>query len=154
MKPITKYILLTISAGTALFMACTKQPPQGYLGNKFFYLSNPFIGIKGRVTTSPPLQVDGSSLPITVNLLAIRGSFVAGKPTDGLTKQYEMPIFLGEVTPADSTPALLARKLGTAMYKPFNVNPNGGRLELTPATAMVDTGTYDFDIQVVNIRAS
>ncbi|WP_324009107.1 hypothetical protein, partial [Parvimonas sp. D9] len=40
------------------------------------------------------------------------------------------------------------------MYKPFNVNPLGGRLELTPATALIDTGTYNFDIEVSNIRGS
>jgi hypothetical protein len=155
MKPITKYILLIISTGAALFVACTKQPPQGYLGNKFFYLSSPFVGVKGRVTISAaPLQVDNSSLPITVNLVALRSSSAAGKPTDALTKTYEIPIFLGEVTPADSTPELLAKKLGTAQYKPFNVNSNGGRLELSPATAFVDTGTYEFDIEVKNIRAS
>ena len=86
-------------------------------------------------------------------MTAIR-SVGSSKPTDALTKQYEIPIYLGEVTPQDSTPALLAKKLGTAMYKPFNVNPVGGRLELSPATAFVDTGTYDFDIQVQNIRGS
>jgi len=43
-------------------------------------------------------------------------------------------------------------KAGTAMYKPFNVNSIGGRLELSPATALADTGTYDFDIQVSNIK--
>lgn len=153
MKPITRSILLTFCAGAALFMACTKQPPQGYIGSKFFYLSNPFAGIKGRVTTSAPLQADNSTMPITVTMTAIR-SVGSSKPTDALTKQYEIPIYLGEVTPQDSTPALLAKKLGTAMYKPFNVNPVGGRLELSPATAFVDTGTYDFDIQVQNIRGS
>jgi len=154
MKPITKYILSSACLATALFMACTKQPPQGYLGNKFFYLSSPFVGVKGRTTTSAPLQVDNSSLPITVNLTAIRSTSSSGKPTDALTKTYEIPVYLGEVTPADSTPELLAKKLGTAMYKPFNVNPNGGRLELSPATAFVDTGVYEFDIEVKNIRST
>ena len=136
----------------ALAAACTKNPGEGFLGNKFYYLSNPFTGIKGRVTTSVPIQADGSTYPLNVKLLEVRNR--AGQATDALTKQYEIPIYKGEVTPADSTPALLAQKIGTAMYMPFNVNSNGGRLELTPATAMVDTGTYDFDVEVSNMRGT
>lgn len=144
--------IIAITGLFILFTACTKNPGEGFLGNKFYYLSNPFTGIKGRVTTSVPIQADGSTYPLTVKLLAVRDR--AGQATDVLTKQYEIPIYKGEVTPADSTPALLAQKIGTAMYAPFNVNSNGGRLELTPATAMVDTGTYDFDIEVSNIKGA
>lgn len=144
---------LALVCGLALLAAaCTKNPGEGFLGNKFYYLSNPFTGIKGRVTTSVPIQADGSSYPLGVKLLEVRDR--AGKPTDVLSKQYEIPIYKGEVTPADSTPALLAQKIGTAMYTPFNVNSNGGRLELTPATAMIDTGTYDFDIEVSNVKGA
>jgi hypothetical protein len=132
--------------------ACTKKPMEGFLGNKFFYLSNPFTGIKGRVTTSAPLQVDGSTNPIYVKLLAIRN--LAGKEAVEMSKLYEIPIYKGEVTPQDSTPQLLSLKLGTAQYKPFNVNSLGGRLELTPATALLDTGSYTFDIEVSNMRGS
>ncbi len=151
MKPIHKYI----SAAAIILVtgyACSKKPSEGFLGNKFYYLSNPFVGIKGRVTTSVPIQADGSSNPLEVKLLEVRDR--AGKVTDALTKEYEIPIYKGEVTPADSTPALLALKLSTALYRPFNINSIGGRLELTPATSYVDTGTYDFDIEVRNIAGA
>ncbi len=151
MKPIYKYI----SAAAIILVtgyACTKKPAEGFLGRTFFYLSNPFVGAKGRVVTSVPIQADGSSNPLYVKLLEVRTR--DGKPTDALTKEYEIPIYKGEVTPQDSTPQLLAAKLGTAMYRPFNVNSIGGRLELTPATALVDTGLYDFDIEVSNIRGA
>jgi len=145
-------ILCAASLFLVAAYACTKKPMEGFLGTKFFYLSNPFTGIKGRVTTSAPLQADGSTNPITVKLLSIRN--LAGKEADELNKTYEIPIYKGEVTPQDSTPQLLALKLGTAMYKPFNINSLGGRLELTPATALLDTGTYTFDVEVSNIRGS
>jgi hypothetical protein len=152
MKSASIYILTGLCAMIIISTGCTKQPQEGFLGNKFFYLSNPFTGTKGRVVTSVPIQADGSTYPLTVKLLAVRNR--AGQVTDILTKEYEIPIYKGEVTPADSTPELLAAKLGTAMYKPFNVNANGGRLELSPATAYADTGTYDFDIQVTNMKGS
>ncbi len=145
-------IICIVSIALALTYACTKKPQEGFLGNTFFYLSNPFVGIKGRVTTSAPIQADGSTNPLTVKLLSIRN--LAGKEADELKKTYEIPIYKGEVTPQDSTPQMLALKLGTAMYKPFNVNALGGRLELTPATALLDTGTYVFDVEVSNIRGA
>ncbi|MES2005890.1 MAG: hypothetical protein V4450_15335 [Bacteroidota bacterium] len=152
MKTTNKYTILTALLTTLVVMACTKKPGEGFLGNQFYYLANPFTGIKGRVTTSVPIQADGSSNPLNVQLLEMRNR--AGQVTALLSKEYEIPIYKGEVTPADSTPELLANKLGTAMYKPFNVNSIGGRLELTPATAYVDTGYYDFDIQVSNIAGA
>ncbi len=152
MKFRTLYFAASICAAMAMFAACTKNPGEGFLGNKFFYLSNPFTGVKGRVTTSVPIQADGSSNPLYVKLLAVRTR--AGAATDALTRLYEIPIYKGEVTPADSTPELLAKKLSTDMYAPFNVNSIGGRLELTPATAFVDTGMYDFDIEVSNIKGA
>lgn len=146
-----KYCFVALAIIVAGY-ACSKKPSEGFLGNKFYYLSNPFVGIKGRVTTSVPIQADGSTNPLYVKLLQVRNR--AGQVTDALTKEYEIPIYKGEVTPQDSTPQLLAAKLGTAMYKPFNINSIGGRLELTPASALVDTGLYDFDIEVSNIRGS
>lgn len=154
MKNIFKIVLGGVCGGVLLFAACSKKPAEGYLGVKFFYLSNPFVSPKGRLTTSAPLQVDNSTLPITVNLTAIRGSSVAGKPTDKLSQLYDIPVFLGEVFPTDTTLEMVQKKLGTAKYKPFNVNANGGRLELTPATTFVDTGTYEFDIEVKNAKGS
>jgi len=152
MKKTFNYFL-PLSFFTLLFlMGCSKKPDEGFLGNRFYYLSNPFIGIKGRVTTSVPIQADGSSNPLNVRLLEVRNR--AGQPVDVLTKEYEIPIYNAEVTPLDSTLEMLAKKLGVANYRPFNVNSIGGRLELTPATAYVDTGSYDFDIEVSNIRGS
>lgn len=148
MKLKYKYISL-VAILFVLCYGCEKKPSEGFLGNRFFYLSNPFVGIKGRVTTSVPIQADGSTNPLYVKLLEVRNN--AGQKTDVLSKEYEIPIYKGEVTPQDSTLELLATKLGTAMYKPFNVNSIGGRLEITPASALVDTGTYDFDIEVSNM---
>lgn len=152
MKFRTIYFLAGICVTIMMATSCTKDPGEGFLGNQFFYLSNPFTGIKGRVTVSVPLQADGSSAPLNVKLLAVRKR--DGQLTDALTKLYEIPIYKGEVTPADSTPELLAKKLGTKMYAPFNVNSIGGRIELTPATAFVDTGMYDFDVEVSNVKGS
>ncbi|MEI6950229.1 hypothetical protein V9K67_23815 [Paraflavisolibacter sp. H34] len=144
-----RYILFGSLMATA-FAGCSKVH-EGFLSNKLFYRANPFTAVKGRVTTSAPLEADGSSQPLQVKLLAIRS--LSGKSVEALTKEYEIAVYKAEVRSTDTTLDQLKTKLGTALYKPFNVNAVGGRLEVTPASAFVDTGTYDFDIEVSNVRS-
>ncbi|WP_276486096.1 hypothetical protein [Paraflavitalea pollutisoli] len=143
-----------ITAATALVVTlwgCNKDDV-GFLSDRLFYRANPFTAAKGRVTTSAPLETDGSTQALTVKLLAVRDK--TGAVTDVLSKEYEIPIYKGEILFSDSTLDMLSKKLGTAMYKPFNVNELGGRLEVTPASMFVDTGIYDFDVQASNVKGT
>lgn len=133
-------------------LCCCEKKDEGFLSNKLFYRANPFPASKGRVTTSAPLEVDGSTQTVMVKLLAVRDK--TGAIADKLTKEYEIPVYKGEIRSTDTTLALVSQKLGTAMYKPFNINEVGGRIEVTPASMFVDTGTYEFDIEATNIKGS
>ncbi len=146
--------LLNITTVIALIvtLCCCNKKDEGFLSDKLFYRANPFNAAKGRVTTSAPLETDGSTQTLQVRLLAVRDK--TGAVTDVLSKEYEIPIYKGEIRPTDSTLGLLTQKLGTALYKPFNINEVGGRLEVTPASMFVDTGTYDFDIEASNIKGT
>jgi hypothetical protein len=143
-----RHIMLGVVISASLY-CCTKVQ-NGFLSNNIFYRTNPFPAVKGRVTTSFTIEADGSTQPLGAKLAAIRDR--NGNPADKLTKEYEIPIYKGEVLFTDTTLDMLKAKLGTAMYKPFNVNPIGGRLEVTPASVYADTGTYTMDIEVSNIR--
>ena len=143
--------ILIIPFCCILFLACEKTEI-GFLSDRLFYRTNPFVAIKGRVTTGLPMETDGSTAPLSVTLLSIRDR--SGQPAEKLTKEYEIPIYKGEVLPTDTTLEMLSKKLGTAMYKPFNVNAIGGRLEVTPASVYADTGNYTFDLNVSNIKGS
>lgn len=148
----SKYYLIFSLAVVGAWQACMKKPDVGFLGPNIIYLTNPFPGIKGRTTLSSALSTDGSTQPLTVKLLGVKNA--AGQATDVLSQEYEIPIYKGEITADDTTLALVSQKLGLAKYKPFNVNEIGGRMELTPATAFVATGTYSFDIEVSNVKGS
>ncbi|MEO5562850.1 MAG: hypothetical protein ABIR18_05425 [Chitinophagaceae bacterium] len=141
-------IILLVVCG--LFFYSCKKPETGFLSDRLFYRNNPFSATLGRVTTSLPIEADGSTVPLNVKLLAVRDK--NGAPATKLTTEYEIAIYKGEILATDTTLAQLSAKLGTAMYKPFNVNPIGGRLEVTPASVFADTGTYDFDIEVSNVK--
>ena len=143
-------ILLLIACG--LFFYSCKKPETGFLSDRLFYRNNPFAATMGRVTTGLPIEADGSTVPLNVKLVAVRDK--NGAPATKMTTEYEIAVYKGEVLPTDTTLAQLNAKLGVAKYKPFNVNPVGGRMEITPASVFVDTGTYDFDIEVSNVRGT
>jgi hypothetical protein len=136
----------------AVILCFCKKQDVGFLSDKLFYRANPLVAIKGRVTTSAPLEVDGSTQPLNVKLINIKGE--AGQNIEALTKEYEIAIYKAEIRATDTTLDMIKSKLGFANYKPFNVNSIGGRLEVTPASVFVDTGNYVFDIEVSNIRGA
>ena len=127
-----------------------KKPAEGYLSKVLVYNPKTLNAVKGRVTTSAALIVDGSTSPINVKLLAVR-NYYTKQPADSiLLKKYEIATYKAEITQNDTTPAQISAKIGKAMYPSFNINPLGGRIEVTPATNFIDTATYEFDIEVSN----
>jgi hypothetical protein len=141
--------LISLLLVIAVLESCSKPAP-GYLSKVLVYNPKTLNATKGRVTTSGALIVDGSTSPINVKLLGIRNFYTKQKADSILLKKFEIPIYKGEITQNDTTLAQLAPKLGTALYPVFNVNSIGGRIEISPASTFVDTGTYEFDINVTN----
>lgn len=130
-----------------------KKSEEGFLSENIFYRANPFIAPIGQVAYSAPLEVDGSTSPLSVKLLAIRDK-ATGKLADSLLVEREVTTFSGGITYEDSTVALLEKKMVKSQRKPFYVNPIGGRLELTPATTYINPGTYTIDLEVSNVRGT
>ncbi|HEV8287251.1 MAG TPA: hypothetical protein VGQ09_23240 [Chitinophagaceae bacterium] len=138
---------------TIIILGC-KKPAEGYLSKVLVYSPKTLVATKGRATTSAALLVDGSTSPINVELLTTRNYYTKQSADAILLKEYEIVTYTAEITQNDSTPEQVAAKVGKAMYSSFNVNPIGGRLEVTPATNFIDTGTYEFDILVTNPAGS
>jgi len=147
-----KWIYVFAALTTAALYGCLK-PEEGFLSNNIYYRANPFVATQGGITTSAPLETDGSTSPITVKLLAIRNK-ATGKSAEDLLKEREVQVYLKEVTAEDNTVEKLNAKLGKKMVKPVNINPVGGRIEVSQASEFVDTGTYTIDIEVSNVRGT
>lgn len=147
-----KVLTIIFFSTLVVTLCCCNKTEEGFLSDKLFYRANPFNAAKGRVSTSAPLETDGSTQSLHVKLLAVRDK--TGAVAQNMTKEYEIPVYKGEIRSTDSTLELLSKKLGTALYKPFDVNEVGGRLEVTPASMFVDTGIYEFDIEVSNIKGT
>lgn len=143
---------IAIVAG-GVVLGCNKPAP-GYLSKVLVYNPKTLVATKGRVTTSAALIVDGSTSPINVTLSGTRNFYTRQGANDILLKKFEIPVYKGEITQFDTALAQITPKLGTASYPVFNVNNIGGRIEISPASTFVDTGTYEFDISVTNPAGS
>jgi len=148
--------LKIITAGliaTIVISSCSK-PQEGYLSKVLTYSPQTLVATKGRTTVSAAMIVDGSTGPINVKLLQTRNFYTKQNADSILLKKYEIITYKAEITQNDSTVEQVQAKLGKDMYPSFRINPVGGRLEVTPATNFLDTGTYEFDVKVDNTAGS
>src|SRR5688572_12703271 len=109
-----KYKYLIFAVALVLAAWGCKKTEIGFLSDKLLYRSNPLTAIKGRVTTSAPLEADGSTQPMSVKLLDVRDA--SGKTATSLLTEHEIAIYRAEVRATDTTLVKLAAKLGTGMY--------------------------------------
>jgi hypothetical protein len=131
---------------------CSKVE-KGFLSDNLYYLENPLVTSQGSITVSSPLVVDGSTAPMTVELTKIVDE--SGKEVSAIFSKTDSILgFSGTVSYLDSTLPLLNAKLATTAAKPFSINPSGGRIQLTPATQYVPTGTYTISVKASNERGS
>ena len=146
-------VISIVSTAATIICSC-KKPTEGYLSKVIVYNPKTLVATKGRVTTSAALLVDGSSNPINVKLLGVRNFYTKQSADSLLLKKYEILTYTGEITQFDTTLELMNKKLSTGMYSAFNINSLGGRIEVSPASNFIDTGTYEFDIEVTNPAGS
>lgn len=147
------FFYLGLAAFAAIGIYGCSKVEKGFLSSNLYYIENPLVTTQGSITVSSSLLVDGSTTPMTVELTKIVDS--AGNDVESvLTKTDSIQGFSGSVSYLDSTLALLNAKITTTAAKPFSINPTGGRIQLTPATQFVPTGTYTVSVKATNVRGS
>lgn len=146
--------ILVIAAILFVGFAGCKKSETGFLSENVFYRSNPMVAEQGAVTYSTPLEVDGSTAPISVKLLDVRDKATGKSVIDSFLKEREITTFLGEITSADTSLEMINKKLTKKMVKPFNVGEIGGRLEFSAATKHLAAGTYEIDIEIKNVKGT
>jgi len=147
-----KISYLSILAAVAMTYGCAKVET-GFISDYMYYSPNPLIATQGNVTTSKSIELDGSSGPVTVKLLAVRNS-ATGKDAPEFLKEYMIQQFSAQITVADSTVALVNKKIQLKPSVPLTVGEIGGRIALSQATANIPTGDYVIDVQVSNAKGT
>jgi len=147
---ITSFIAVIALFG---FMLGCAKVEKGFISDYMYYSPNPLIATQGNVTNSKAIELDGTTGPVTVKLLAVR-NMDTGQPATDMLKEFTIKQFLGQITSADSTVALVNKKIVQKPALPLEVSEIGGRISLSQATAFVATGNYVIDVQVTNIKGT
>ncbi len=146
-----KFSALLLICGITVMYSCSKIE-KGFLSENLFYVENPFFVTQGVTSVSSSLVVDGSTVPLDVELLKITDK-ASGQNVDSIfLKPQELQVFTGSVSYTDSTVEGLRSKLKDSMVAPFSVNPQGGRLQFTGTSTFIPQGVYSIDIAVSNVR--
>jgi hypothetical protein len=133
-------------------LSCEKVKT-GYLSPALYYVQNPLVAARGANTVSGSLQVNGSTTPIHVDLMKVVDS--NGNRVDSLLAvKGSFPGFSDAVSAGDSTLDLLNKKIVPITAPAVSVSPEGGRIQVSPASKAVPMGTYTIDIKVSNPSGS
>jgi hypothetical protein len=144
-------LLSLLYVGLVIYGCTTVET--GFLSKNLYYIDNPLYTTQGTVTVSTSLVVDGSTLPMTIELTKVTNE--GGEDvTEMVSKPDSIIGFSGSITYADSTLALLNAKLVKTIAVPLSVNKTGGRIQLTPATKSIPTGEYDLSLKASNVRGT
>ncbi|MBS1663775.1 MAG: DUF5007 domain-containing protein [Bacteroidetes bacterium] len=149
MKSLYKYFLLA-----SVTIAACQKVTNGYLSSQVRYADNPIQIARGIVTQTNPVDADGSSAPVTYELLDIRDS-ATQKHADALFTNHQRYVFTGIFDPnVDTTIALLnsVRKLIDSPC--FDFNSHTGAFTFYNTTDSVPLGTYTYDIKATNEMGS
>lgn len=141
-----------IIALTAIVLAAgCADVETGFLSKNLYYIDNPLYSVQGTVTVSSSLSVDGSTMPMTIELIKVTDE-EGVDVTSMVSKPDSIIGFSGSISYADSTLALLNAKLIKTPAVPISVNRLGGRIQLTPATKSIPLGEYNLSLKASNSR--
>jgi len=152
MKKIFIISSLSVLALVGILLGC-KKVSKGFISDYMYYAPNPLIATQGNVVNSKAIELDGTTGPVKVKLLAVR-NMDTGQPAPDMLKEFTIKQFLGQITSADSTVALVNKKIVLKPALPLEISEIGGRISLSQATANVATGNYVIDVQVSNIKGT
>jgi len=146
----TLFIIAALCSGV---ISCTKAP-NGYLSSQIRYTDSPIQIQRGNVVQSNPVNSDGSSAPVTYELLDIRNA-TTHKHADSLYMPQQHYEFISLFNPAvDTTVALLNTHRKLVNGPCFDFNEHTGAFTFYQTTSNVPKGNYEFDIKATNQNGS
>ncbi|OJZ06268.1 MAG: hypothetical protein BGP15_11110 [Sphingobacterium sp. 40-24] len=143
------FIIGLAGLSLGLLNSC-KSDQIGYLSENIRYNVENLQVNQGAVVYTDAIVANGSTTPLTVNLLAVRNK-ETGELSTEFSKEHEISTYLAEITWRDTTLDLLNAKIGKAKYPPMMLNATGGRVGFTQATQFVTPGQYTIDVEVSNV---
>ena len=152
MKKTTKIVFIIITI-MSLGWACRKIEV-GFLSDNIRY-SNPLIKVeRGANYVSPALVSDGSTLPLKVELLAIRNKLTGEIATDLLTSHDVVTWTTPYDYKLDTIEANLRKKLTIVQEPALEINQISGQVRFGTSTSYAEGTKYEFDLRISNVNGT
>jgi len=148
--------ILLLAASICCLAAC-KKITDGFLSDTLRYKSPDLYCQRGLpLVQSDPINLDGSTPPMTFKILNLRDSSGKELPKEWNTK-YEIVAFKAGMTfnvDEDTTVDLLNKKRETLNVTPMEFNTVSGQLTFNKGSLNLPLGIYVFDIQATNVHGT
>ena len=152
MKKTTKIVLIIIAI-MSFGWAC-KKIEVGFLSDYIKY-SNPLIKVeRGTNYVSPALVSDGSTLPLKIEMLAIRNKETGEIATDLLTPHTVFTWIKPYDYKLDTIEANLRKKLTIVQEPALEINQTSGQVRFGTSTTFAEGTKYEFDLRISNVHGT
>jgi len=145
-----KYSLVLIVLVSLIWISC-KKIPVGFIGESMYYKDSPFSIEQGNVKqVTSALNLDGSTLPVTVTLLEVRKKGTSQKAEEFYVP-HEVYVYNAPINPdIDTTIAMVNAKREKKMIPAFEFLPSGQFYFNAGTIFLPPRSQYEFDVQVSN----
>lgn len=151
-----KRLIFLLALFTCCLAAC-KKITDGFLSDTLRYKSPDLYCQRGLpLVQSDPINLDGSTPPITFKMMNLRDSSGKGLPAEFNTK-YDITVFKAGMSfnvDTDTTIDLLNLKRETQHVTPMEFNNVSGRLTFNKGSVNLPLGIYVFDIEATNVHGT
>ncbi|MHA7941603.1 hypothetical protein ACJOV8_000775 [Formosa sp. 3Alg 14/1] len=152
MKKTNKIIMAALSL--SFFIAACSEVETGYLSGYIKY-ENPVLYVQsGTDMSTGKLLPDGSTKPLTVEMLEIRNKETGEIAEDLLTERPIVNWLEPYNYETDSTLAQIEEKLVYVDVPAFAFNTVNGEIRWNANTQFAEAEQYEFDLKISNVRGS
>lgn len=111
--------------------------------------------VRGIYQISSIPYVDGSTRPLTFELVSVRNLVTGEDAPEFLQSRYEISLWSKAFdATTDTTMELVNQKLITSMETPLQINERSGQLIFNSATVNIPGGLYGVDVRATNSKSS
>lgn len=111
--------------------------------------------VRGIYQMSALPNVDGSTRPITFELVRVTNRATGEEAPEFLNRKYDISLWSKAYNATtDTTMELVNQKLVTSSENPLQINPFSGQLVFNSATTNIPGGIYSVDVRATNSKSS
>lgn len=147
---------LTAAFLSAVSLVSCEKPDVGFFSYEGIEMREDTLEvIRGIYQISAIPYVDGSTRPITYELVTVRNLVTGEEVPEFLNREYEISLWSSAYNATtDTTMELVNEKLYTSSETPLQINPRSGQLVFNSGTVNLPEGLYGVDVRATNSKST